>query len=232
MALATCVAVSTAAAQEGRAGRVRVDARAAPWTSIGKLQAVAGSLRVTCTAARIARRTVLSAAHCLFNARTSKYFHPSSLHFVAGLEGGDFSAAALAEQIRPAPDYDPAEPVRTRGSDWALIELAGSVGSAGPPLPLGESIPAPGTEVMVGGYAQDSPNVLTADTSCHVTGIVADVRGRRMLQHNCAVTYGVSGAPLLAETTLGWTIVGINVAHMRVGPFGLAATLEGVMRNP
>jgi len=223
------VAVPLPAAAQGEGSiRTRVDARAAPWNSIGKLQAVAGSLRATCTAVLIAPRTVLSAAHCLFNVRTGRTFAPGSLHFVAGLEGGAFAAAALAQSIDPAPDYDPAEPGRTRGSDWAVIELAGPVTSAGPPLPLAPSIPAPGAAVMVGGYAQDNPNVLTADTQCRVTGLAEDWRGRRLLRHDCAATHGVSGAPLLMRTAAGWAIVGINVARSRSGDVGLATTLEGV----
>ena len=96
LAIALSAAALPAGAQGSASGRARVDVRAAPWTSIGKLQAVAGSLRMTCTAALIGRHTVLSAAHCLFNPRTQHYFLPSSVHFVAGLEGQGFAAAALA----------------------------------------------------------------------------------------------------------------------------------------
>ena len=154
MLAALCAAALPAAAQSDVSGRTRVDARMPPWNSIGKLQAVAGSLRITCTAARIGPRTVLSAAHCLFNVRTGRYVAPGSLHFVAGLEGGSFAAAALAQSIEPATDYDPAESNLTRGSDWAVIELAGPVAAAGPPLPLAPSPPDAGTDVLVGGYAQ------------------------------------------------------------------------------
>ena len=180
MLAALCAAALPAAAQSDVSGRTRVDARMPPWNSIGKLQAVAGSLRITCTAARIGPRTVLSAAHCLFNVRTGRYVAPGSLHFVAGLEGGSFAAAALAQSIEPAADYDPAESNLTRGSDWAVIELAGPVAAAGPPLPLAPSPPAAGTDVWVGGYAQDNPNVLTADLHCRITGATADARGRRI----------------------------------------------------
>lgn len=234
-AVALCVAFAAAAqpaaAQAESPARTRADVRAPPWTSIGKLQAVAGSLRTTCTAARIGERTVLSAAHCLFNPRTGRYFLPSSLHFVAGLEGQGFAAAALAGEILPAPGYDPAAPGQTRSSDWAVITLAGPVTSAGPPLPLASGPPAVGTAVMVGGYAQDNPNVLTADTLCHVTGRAADGRGRLLLVHDCVATHGVSGAPLLSRTRDGWTIVGINVALARSGAIGLAAPLDEVPRE-
>lgn len=228
LSAALCTVALPATAQGDVSNRTRVDVRSPPWNSIGKLQAVAGSLRATCTAARVGPRTLLSAAHCLLNVRTGRYFAPASLHFVAGLQGGAYAAAAVAQSIDPAPAYDPADPQATRGSDWAVIELDRPVEAAGPPLSLASGIPGPGTEVMVGGYAQDNPNVLTADTRCRVTGFAADARGRRLLRHDCAATHGVSGAPLLVRTEAGWTIVGINVARARSGDVGLATTLEGI----
>ena len=80
------------------APRPRVDVLEALWSSLGELQAAVGGTRATCTAAMIGKRTVLSAAHCLVNGRTKHYFLPSSLHFVAGLTGGKFTAAAVAEE--------------------------------------------------------------------------------------------------------------------------------------
>ena len=96
------LSIAAAAAQGNTtitvAPRPRVDALEAPWSSLGKLQAAVGGTRATCTAAMIGKRTVLSAAHCLVNGRTKHYFLPSSLHFVAGLTGGKFTAAAVAEE--------------------------------------------------------------------------------------------------------------------------------------
>jgi protease YdgD len=212
-------------------GRVRVDVREPPWRSIGKLQAVAGSLRVTCTAALVAPRVVLSAAHCLFNVRSRRYFLPSSLHFVMALEGWRFSDAVLGEAMITGDGYDPDNVGATRGSDWALVRLVAPIASADYLLPLVRGLPPPGTPVMVGGYAQENPNVMTADVDCHVTAIMADGQGRRLLHHDCSATHGVSGAPLLARFGDRWSIVGINVARAKIGTAGLAVTLDEVRRH-
>ena len=74
-----------------------------------------------------------------------------------------------------------------------------ATGDASLLLPLATALPPPGTAVTVGGYAQDNPNVITADLGCHVVGYVADKKGRRMIHHDCKATHGVSGAPMLAK---------------------------------
>ena len=78
----------------------------------------------------------------------------------------------------------------------ALVLFDAPIGTADRILPLSERPPIPGTPVMVGGYAQENPNVLTADKSCQVIGYNANARGRLLTRHNCRATRGVSGAPL------------------------------------
>jgi hypothetical protein len=63
---------------------VRMDIKADPGRSMGKMQLVAGSLRETCTGGLAGVRTVATAAHCLINIRTSAYFRPSSVIFLPG----------------------------------------------------------------------------------------------------------------------------------------------------
>jgi protease YdgD len=212
-------------AAEAQGQRARVDVGAAPWRSIGKMQAVAGSLRETCTAALIGPRTVVTAAHCLFNARSRRYFLPSSVHFLLGLEGARFTSATIAESFIIAPAYDPAAPDDTRGNDWALVSLAASVRDQ-QTLRLAHVAPASGTAVMVGGYGQDNPNILTADTACRLTGILRDRGGHALLTHDCRAVRGVSGAPLLFRLGSKWLIAGINVAQTRTGSQGFAVPVD------
>jgi protease YdgD len=210
--------------------RARVDVGAAPWRSIGKVQAVAGGLRETCTAALIDPRTVVTAAHCLFNIRSRRYFLPSSVHFLLGLEGSRFTSATIAASFLIAPGYDPEAPGDTRGNDWALVSLAA-------PLPdqqalgLAHVAPPPGTAVMVGGYGQDNPNVLTAYTACHLTGLLRDRGGHALVTHDCRAVRGVSGAPLLVRLGSKWLIAGINVARTRTGTQGFAVPVEAFAKE-
>ena len=52
---------------------------------------------------------------------------------------------------------------------------------------------------MLGGYQQDRPEALLADTACSVLGLRRDSAGQPMLIHDCAGTRGSSGAPVLAQ---------------------------------
>ena len=210
--------------------RARVDVGAAPWHSIGKLQAMAGNLRETCTGALIGPRTVVTAAHCLFNIRSQRYFLPSSVHFLLGLEGSRFTSATIAESFFTAPGYDPQAPGDTWGQDWALVSLAAPVRDPHP-LDLARPAPAPGTAVMVGGYGQDNPNVLTADMACHLTGLIRDPGGHAVLAHDCHAVRGVSGAPLLVQVGGQWMIAGINVARARTGTQGFAVPAEAFAKQ-
>ena len=53
-----------------------------PWRAIGKLQAASENFRKTCTGSLVGPALVLSAAHCLFNPRTGRFFPPGSVHFL------------------------------------------------------------------------------------------------------------------------------------------------------
>jgi protease YdgD len=221
--------LALAAAEAQGEPRARVDVGLAPWRSIGKVQATAGGLRETCTAALIDPRTVVTAAHCLFNVRTRRYFLPPSVHFLLGLDGSRFTSATLAESFELGPAYDPEKPGAARGDDWALVSLAAAIPDQ-QTLELTPAVPAAGTAAMVGGYGQDNPNVLTADTACHVTGLLRDAGGRPLLVHDCRAVHGVSGAPLLVRLESRWAIAGINVARARTGTRGLAVPVGAFAR--
>ena len=59
---------------------------------------------------------------------------------------------------------------------------------------------------MLGGYQQDHPLVLMADTQCRIVGRLVDAGGRLLLRHNCTGTRGVSGVPLLIEKGGKWSL--------------------------
>jgi protease YdgD len=191
--------------------RTRLDPAAAPWRAVGKLQGITVNLRQTCTASLVGPALVLTAAHCVFNRRTRQNFLPGSLHFLIGYEGGVQAAHAVGVAVETGPGYDPARPRETMGSDWALISLDTRLGSPDRRLPIyGKPMPV-GSMVMLGGYQQDHPLVLMADTGCRIVGHFVDASGRRVLRHNCTGARGISGAPLLIEKDGKWYVAGVDV---------------------
>jgi protease YdgD len=171
---------------------------------------------------------VLTAAHCLYNARTKRYFAASALTFLIGFTGGAFEGSSPGSEVLIAPDFDASRPDVSPGSDWALVTLHGQAGEERILPPLAE-LPAPGTPVMMGGYGQDNPLVLTADPMCRILGHATDARRHSVLHHDCTSVHGVSGAPILARDVRGrWAIAGVNVARIKGQAIGLATSVQNV----
>ncbi len=192
----------------GSTGRVAVDATAAPWRSLARLQ-VPGEGR--CTAVLVGPRTALTAAHCMWGRRVRQYVPPGTVHLLTGYDKGRFARHSVAASYRLAAAMGDGPAV-----DVAVVTLAEPIGDA--PLPLAEADPPAGTPVMLGGYNQDRGEVIEADRHCR---IVAVLPGR--LVHDCAGTHGTSGAPLLAQAADGaWQVVGLQVAGFTEHTGGLA----------
>jgi len=207
--------------------RHRVDIHATPWQSLGKLQSVAGSLRETCTGSLIGTGMVLTAALCLYNRRTNRFFLPSSIAFLLGLEGGQYAAAARVEAFILAPGQVGPPSPEAAGNDWAILELASRL-TVAPTLALAGALPRAGTAIAVAGYGQDNPNVITGDTAYQVTGLSSDRHNRPILLHDCATVRGVSGAPILLRTENEWQVAGIAVARDAAGTVGIAVPVAGM----
>lgn len=193
--------------------RVPVPVDSPPWRAIGKLQATSGNLYESCTGTLIAPALVLTAAHCVFNLRTQHDFPASAMHFLIGYKSGSYVGHAVGRRIERGIGYDPQHPEQTRGSDWALIVLEKPLGGGGRILSLAVATPQIGSRVMLGGYSQDYPHILMADTACRIVGRIADAAGHPLLRDDCTGGSGVSGAPLLIKKDGGgWSVAAIAVA--------------------
>jgi protease YdgD len=187
-----------------------VDISSYPWSSIAKLNNSVGG---SCTAVAIEQDKVLTAAHCIFNRRTSRFLGPGSLHVLFGYERGKYTVHALVGDYSIGPGYDPADEFTTASSDWAILHLLEPLPGAVRPLKFaGRLHTVPGSRLMITSYALRRPHILTADTNCEVLG---QVPGSALFEHTCHVGQGSSGAPLLLMEGGNAFIVGMQVAMRR-----------------
>lgn len=199
-----------------------VDVRAEPWRAIGRVQLEAGG---RCTGVLVGARMVLTAAHCLFGPRSRQVVRPGTVRFLLGYHMGEWAAQArvtafiLGDGFALDRDTPFGGPI---GADWALLTLDAPLGE-GRALRLRRDLPPSGTEVMLGGYQQDRPEALLADTGCRALGMQRGAGGLPLLAHGCAATRGASGAPLLARGRDGaWEVAGVASATASDAARGLA----------
>ncbi len=223
-ALLVCLAAALAAT--GGAGEVKLpgiigddnreplDSGAWPWLAIGRVHQGTGA---HCTGILVAPDVVLTAAHCLYHARTGRRLPATEMHFVAGYRRGDYVAHGRARAVHAPSEYRLLrEPdVSTLAHDWALLCLP-------MPMPITPVLVRTLTADEIGagrplsraGYSQDRPHLLSVHAGCRVTagGAEADV-----LVTDCDATRGDSGSPLmLLEGDHAW-VVGVTTGVVSAG---------------
>jgi protease YdgD len=185
--------------------RVRVDVTQMPWRAIGKVQT---NLASSCTGTLVGARLVLTAGHCVYQKTLRNLLPPSSLHFLAGFKSGDFAAHAQVVKL----EYPPGLLALLRGQsariedDWVILVLDQALGDRFGILPPAVTPLHPGYRLQSAGYSQDHRLLLMADPACQVTRLL---RERALFGHDCEVTHGNSGGPLLALQEGQWHIAGI-----------------------
>ena len=208
--------------------RVPVDASAAPWRAIGRVQTELGG---RCTGFLAGPRIVLTAAHCLYRRGPAAFVQPGSVHFLLGYDRGHYAAHARVVAFTVGPGYDPRRQAETIGADWAALTLDAPVGTPDRILPLAVALPSAGTPVQLGGYGQDRAELIDADLHCSVTRPALDRERHLLIEHDCSGTRGTSGAPLLTLEKAGWAALGIQVAAAPGQSIGVAVG-AGEIRLP
>jgi protease YdgD len=163
----------------------------------------------------------------MFNPRTKQPYPPLTLHFLLGFEFEGYAGHAVVVSFITGAGFQLADTVRTRGADWALLTLDHDIGAPDRILPIRAKPAVAGMTVLLGGYSQAQPYILTASAGCKILAQSLDADGRPVLRHDCETANGVSGAPLLVRDGTGWSIAGVHVAQ-RQGDIanGVASMLE------
>jgi protease YdgD len=192
--------------------RVDVDATHYPWSAIGKLYNETGA---SCSGVAISRNRILTAAHCIYNARTRRFIPAESLHFLAGYRLGRYITHARIESYEIGPGFDPWRYEETSSADWAILTATEDLPVAVVPLHLSDRSSPSGTKAVIAGYPQDRAFAMTADDDCELR---EKISGGRLLLHTCRGTKGYSGAPILIKARgEEMQIAGIQVAASNSG---------------
>lgn len=170
--------------------RILTEAEAAQFRAVGRLNVAANR---HCTATLIAPDLALTAAHCLFNALTDRRAPPEEMKFVIGQwrEGYAALRSVVATSI-PAQYRFSRELSRSAvANDVALLRLDAPVPpEVVAPIPPRESA-APGPFAIVS-YGRDRAYAPSLREDCALIE-----RDGPIIVLDCAVTFGVSGAPVL-----------------------------------
>ena len=203
----------------GKDDRKILDTWESPWGAIGRINVAGYRSKTMCTGTLIAPNQVITAAHCLFDARTGKAHVPGKLNFVAGVRRDQYLAHTTAKCTHLLPGYTFTKTPRLKDAekDVAVVVLANPLDV--PPFPLAQTNEISlQKELISAGYARDRPFLLATDSTCKPLKT-----SERLWLTDCDTNYGGSGGPVISRQNT--TLTAIMVASAQ-NKFSIAVPVK------
>lgn len=194
------------------------------WEAVGRLNLGDNGF---CTGALIDERTVVTAAHCLFDKTTGEPVNAAEIEFLASWRNGRAEAYRNVRRAVAHPEFEYAsdDNLGRVSNDVALLQLDRPIRNFRvQPFETAGRLHQ-GDTVGIVSYAQDRSEAPSLQDTCHV---LERLRGVVLL--TCSVDFGASGAPIfvLGDAPQIVSVVSAK-AEMDGAPVALAAELRGTL---